>query len=193
VDGGMKTTYRKVFWTFEQKELWLNEMSRKGLHLTSARWPWHYDFVENPALRYVYHVEYIPKLSFTDRGDRYLMFLRDSGFLYLPTSVDFSFSIREYSQDVYTAPQYRQKHYARIAETLWWPFGAAALGINNYVMFLQNNMGDRLAAGYHIFWAIILCIFIFGIAQAVSNLVPALRGWKEAKAELIGESAVEKG
>jgi hypothetical protein len=186
----MSVICQKIFWTFEQKERWLNEMSRRGLHLVAARWLWRYDFVENPDLRYVYHMEYVPEISFSKRSDRFLKLLRDSGFRYLYAVGDFGFSVQEYTPDVWTAPLYRQKHYARIAERAWIQLGfAAAFLAVDSASILQMNMRYAPLDWYGVYAAIML----FYAVNAVSNIVLALRGRKEAKADLLAESAAKKG
>jgi hypothetical protein len=56
----MKTIYRKIFWNFEQRERWLNEMSQSGLHLIHVRAFWGHEFVYNQNQVYQYCFDRAP-------------------------------------------------------------------------------------------------------------------------------------
>ncbi len=73
----------KWFWVWQDdaEERWLEEMSRKGYHLTSVGLPCIYTFTYSEPVNYAYRLDY---RRFTG-GDRqeYLQIFRDAGWEYL--------------------------------------------------------------------------------------------------------------
>jgi len=74
----MRVIKRKLFfaWQFEEEEAWLNEMSKKGLHLVAVS-PLQikYEFEKLENKEYTYRIEFLEDLPSSRKGQDYLNFL----------------------------------------------------------------------------------------------------------------------
>jgi hypothetical protein len=76
----LKHTIRKLFWSwdFDKEENWLNEMSTKGLQLTSVGFC-KYVFEDGTPGEYFYRLELLDNLPCTAESQRYIRFIEDTG------------------------------------------------------------------------------------------------------------------
>lgn len=76
----MKTIIRKWFWAwdFDKEELWLNEMSAKGLALSSVGYC-RYEFVPCEKGEYNYRIELLENMPNHPESVQYIKFMEDSG------------------------------------------------------------------------------------------------------------------
>ena len=68
-------------WDDEKEEEWLGEMSSKGLHLVSVRFPGVYKFDSGKPGDYVYRLDY--QTFYKKDREEYLQLFRDAGWEYL--------------------------------------------------------------------------------------------------------------
>lgn len=74
----MKHIVRKVFFDFEKEEQFLNEMSTKGLALTSYSWC-KYEFEVAPKGEYIYRLELLDHPVEQEESQKYINFIEDTG------------------------------------------------------------------------------------------------------------------
>ena len=76
----MKTIIRKWFWPwdFDKEELWLNEMSSKGLALTSVGYC-RYEFEPCQPGEYKYRIELLENMPNHPESVQYIKFMEESG------------------------------------------------------------------------------------------------------------------
>ena len=76
----MKTIIRKLFWPwdFDKEELWLNEMSAKGLGLSSVGYC-RYEFTPCEKGEYNYRIELLENMPTHPESVQYIKFMEDSG------------------------------------------------------------------------------------------------------------------
>ena len=76
----MKKTIRKLYfvWDYDQEEVWLNEMSAKGLHLHSVGFC-SYTFDEGRPGEYVYRLEMLDHLPSHAESEQYIHFVEETG------------------------------------------------------------------------------------------------------------------
>lgn len=76
----MKTIVRKWFWAwdYDREELWLNEMSAKGLALTSVGYC-RYEFAPCEKGEYNYRIELLDNMPTHPESVQYIKFMEESG------------------------------------------------------------------------------------------------------------------
>lgn len=127
----MKHVVRKLFWDFEKEEQWLNEMSAKGLALSSYSWC-KYVFTDSPKNEYTYRIELLDNVPTHPESMAYLKFLEENGVECVSSYVRWIYLRKKSSEgafDIYTDLESKIKHFKRI-NTLW-----------NSVMWLEFIVG----------------------------------------------------
>jgi hypothetical protein len=172
----MKTCW-KFFWTFEQKERWLNEMSQKGLRVAAARFFGCYDFVESFGEPYVYNLEYFPLIRIGDGQTLFRVFLREHGWRYVPMPGEYSLSVRVGAPDLAVQARYGRKHYLGLAKAfLPRVLFVVLLVFGDIVRSGQIASALQTSYEWHFVPSAVSCLVAVFCAHAVSNLVLALRG-----------------
>ena len=80
----MKHTVRRLFfvWNFEKQINWLNEMSKKGLHLTDVDFG-KFVFEDGAPGEYAYRMEWLKEWPGHPRSVAYIHFLEEAGVEYV--------------------------------------------------------------------------------------------------------------
>jgi hypothetical protein len=78
----IKTHKIRWFWVWDddREENWLRDMSNRGLHLQSARFPGIYTFVKGEKKDFIYRLDFTPSMKVTPE---YLYLFQDAGWEYL--------------------------------------------------------------------------------------------------------------
>ena len=146
----MKYIVHKAYWDYEKEELWLNEMSARGLAMTDYSWC-RYAFAETAKGQYIYRIELLENLPTHPESLAYLRFLEENGVEVVSTYMRWVYLRKPASEgafDIYTDIDSKIKHYQRI--NYFWTvlmaveFGAAFsnLGIGIANLFLNERLGN---------------------------------------------------
>ncbi|MDR0853928.1 MAG: DUF2812 domain-containing protein [Clostridiales Family XIII bacterium] len=182
----LRTSYRKVFWTFEQEERWLNEMSLNGLNLTYRSQFWRYDFVEHPEQQYTYTVDY--SNSGSVEAGRFREFLGRSGWLRLckePAICEFSISVRGDEPNASLKSRYAELHYDWLVAGFGKQLPLCAvfiiLGICNILrleLYSEFASPSPISIG---FWIVFIAFYLFWGIYNTTNLLLALQRRRKAR------------
>lgn len=161
----MKHVVRKLYWNYEKEEKWLNEMSAKGLALTSYSWN-RYVFEETPKGEYIYRIELLDNTINHPESQKYIQFLEEAGVEFVASYMRWIY-IRKKAVDgnfdIYSDIDSKIKHYEKV--NLFWntfagiEFGAGSvnlvLGLAYYVF--EGEFIFNIALGF----PLILLGFLF--------------------------------
>ncbi|MCB2362107.1 DUF2812 domain-containing protein [Clostridium estertheticum] len=145
----MKHIVRKAYWNYEKEEIWLNEMSAKGMSLTDYSWC-RYVFTETSNNEYVYRIELLEHLPTHAESISYLKFLEENGVECVATYMRWIFLRKKSSEgafDIYSDIESKIKHYKRI-NVLWNTMMAMGftVGLFNIIIGLINlNIFNQMA------------------------------------------------
>ncbi|MDQ0190890.1 DUF2812 domain-containing protein [Alicyclobacillus cycloheptanicus] len=138
-------------WQFEEQQQKLDDLSKQGIHLVHAR-TWRGTYVRDPALRYVYRLDYQPLLEYRptagrrDRQREYLALYRDAGWEYIGKSAGWHYFRRPWTEadtpELYTDRTSLLTFYQRIQYVLCFLFIAELVGllVNAYNLLILNRV-----------------------------------------------------
>lgn len=144
----MKYIVRKLFWDYEKEEAWLNQMSAKGMMLSSYSWS-RYVFDEGMPNEYTYRIELLEHLPTHPESLAYIRFLEQNGIEYVASTSRWIYLRGKSSEgafDIYSDLESKMKHYHRI-HTIWAPLMAIELiggAINLLIGIINLNTNERL-------------------------------------------------
>ncbi|MCB8818368.1 DUF2812 domain-containing protein [Desulfosporosinus shakirovi] len=148
----MKYIIRKCFlsWNFDIEEKWLNEMSTKGLQLTSVGLC-KYVFEDGVPGEYLYRLELLNNLPFTVESQRYISFIEDTGAEHVGTLFRWVYFRKKADLgefDLFSDIDSRIKHLSRLLVPLF-VVGVCVFmtGIVNMSVFLNGGFGSNLKLG----------------------------------------------
>lgn len=146
----MKHIVWKAFYDFEKEEIWLNEMSAKGMALSDYSWC-RYVFQETPNSEYSYRVELLEYLPKHAESIAYLRFLEENGvecaamywrWVYLRKKTS------EGAFELYSDIKSKINYYKRIL-LFWTTFmwleliiGALNISVGLATIFTNHSLGD---------------------------------------------------
>lgn len=143
----MNHIVRKAYWDYEKEEIWLNEMSARGLALTGYSWC-RYVFKEASENEYIYRIELLPHRPSHPESIAYLKFLEDSGIECVASYMRWVYLRKKSAEgqfDIYTDIDSKIKHYRRISvfwSALIWL--EALIGLLNIIIGIINlNWSDE--------------------------------------------------
>lgn len=147
----MKSSAFRWFVSFEKEEEWLNQMASKGLHMVSFSFPGIYRFEVGAPGEYVYRLELLENLVWTQPSREYLNFMADSGAEVVATHGRWVFFRKRASEGsfvIYSDNQSKQAHYKRLA-TMFGVVGLLNLanGISFWGRGLEIDSGPRMFFG----------------------------------------------
>lgn len=167
-----KMTVRKHKWFFswqdEERETWLGEMSRQGLHLKETAPFGGFLFTQGPAREYSYRLDY----NRNKLPEDYIQLIRDGGWEYLGKRAGWHYWRKEVTDgqtpELFTDPDSKIQKYKRVIAG--YITSAPALYIVGLAMFNRYP-------GRHPLWFVILFISLF-MAWIVFAAVNAVMIWK---------------
>lgn len=116
----MKHIVRKPYWDYEKEEIWLNEMSAKGMALTDYSWC-RYVFEEAPNSEYTYRIDLLKNKPNHPESIAYIKFLEENGVECVATYMRWMYLRQKKSEgafEIYSDLDSKIKHYKRIF-TFW--------------------------------------------------------------------------
>lgn len=133
----MKNVIWKAFWNYDKEEKWLNEMSKKGMALSSYSWC-RYVFEESAANQYIFRIELLEYLPSHPKSSTYIDFLEENGIECVATYMRWIYlrkSASESEFDLYSDKESKIKHLQRIY-TFWivLMFAELAIGLSNIMI-----------------------------------------------------------
>lgn len=162
----------KVFWTFEQKEHWFDEMSAKGFHLRKSRSFCRYEFGENSGSHYRYNLNCTK--SDTPRAERFRKLLEESGWNRLQKfflNSEFDIYVRENSDNRHD-DRCRKEHFASLLRAFSFRLLGAILGFCSSLLcehaISQNPETYASAMGFLAFSVVVL--WLLPISHILTNI-----------------------
>ncbi len=186
----MKYIVWKAYFNYEKEEIWLNEMSAKGMALTDYSWC-RYVFEEAPYNEYTYRLELLGNLPSNAESRAYIKFLEENDVECVATYMRWIYLRKKSSQgefDIYSDIDSKITHYKRIL-TLWRTLMWTEFFVGLYNIFLgtiqfrnMNNLSDisfvNITLGG---FCIALGIFIWAISRTFSKKVKKLKKEKDIR------------
>jgi uncharacterized membrane protein len=135
----------KGFWDYEKEEVWLNEMSAKGLAFSNYKF-FRYTFEDSKPGEYIYRIELLENLPSTQESKKYLAFLAESGVEHVSSWARWAYlrkKAEDGSFDLYTDAESRLNHSRRIS-SMWLVMIAALIcvGVGNLLLGFFAHRGD---------------------------------------------------
>jgi len=144
-------------WQYDQEEVWLEEMSRQGLHLVHVHMPVTYDFTRGPAGDYVYRLDF-QDARVKKNKETYLGLFKDSGWEHLGQMSGWQYFRKPLQPgqqaEIFTDRETKIQKYRRFLSWFWvsYPFSLVI-----FVLLLDNHfwldMGILLA--FSALWLVI--------------------------------------
>lgn len=155
----MKHIVWKAYWDFEKEEKWLNEMSAKGLALSSYSWC-RYVFEEKPRGEYIYRIELLDQFVSHPESQSYVRFLEETGIECVATYMRWAFFRKKASDgafDLYSDID-SQIAYLRKVNVFWltFMFIELMLGISNIVRVLDQIIQGEVVPFGHLFVGVLV-------------------------------------
>ena len=134
----MRTIIRKAYWDYENEEMWLNEMSAKGLALIDYTWC-RYVFADCEPGEYIYRIELLEYLPSHALSRSYINFVEETGVEHISSYMRWVYFRRKASDgpfDIYSDIDSKIRHYRRIL-CLLAPIGLVnfSAGLNGAINF----------------------------------------------------------
>lgn len=157
----------KAFWDYEKEEIWLNEMSAKGMAMTAYSWR-RYVFEEAQPNEYTYRIEMLEQKPTHPESVAYIKFLEESGVECVATYSNWIYLRKKASEgpfDIYTDIDSRIRHYKRIFTT--WNtlmFVEFTAGVTNLLIGIVNlNIGQKLGNFTYVNLTFGVCLLSLGL------------------------------
>ena len=118
----MKHIIHKLYYDYEKEENWLNEMSAKGMALTSYSCC-KYVFTEAAENEYIYRLELLENSPTHAESITYIKFLEETGVEFIAKYARWIYLRKKSSEgvfDIYSDIESKIKHYKRI-NSIWIP------------------------------------------------------------------------
>ncbi len=166
----LQTKYRVYFvWSHDKEEKWLNEMSKKGLHLVKTGFC-KYVFEENQEKQYIYRLELLKQNIKQDEKESYLDFLRETGVEQVGQYFNWVYFRKQYDEkefEMFSDLDSKISHYNRMITLLMILFAPNML-------FLVNSINNRNSHPLSIFTIIlhllIVIVSLYGTLKLVTKV-----------------------
>lgn len=181
----MKHIIRKPYWNYEKEELWLNEMSNKGLALTDYSWC-RYVFEDAEPGEFTYRIELFDRTVSHPDSLIKLEFFKETGIEFVASYMRWVYLRKKRSDgpfDLFSDIDSRISHYKKVA-ALWLSLAAMEFSVS-----LWNLLFGLFNPARHSTNVILACLlFIFGAIFLGLGLPTFLKIRKLKRARRISES-----
>jgi hypothetical protein len=140
----MEHIVRKIYYDYEKEEIWLNEMSAKGMALTGYSWC-RYVFTETANNEYTYRLELLENSPKHADSIAYIKFLEETGVEYVAKYMRWVYLRKKSSEgafNIYSDIESKIIHYKRINiiwnSVMWLEFVIALMNIAIGILDLSN-------------------------------------------------------
>jgi hypothetical protein len=159
----MKKIVFRGFVDYEKEEVWLNEMSSKGLALTDYFFL-RYVFVDSEPGEYIYRIELLNNYPGNPESQKYLSFMKENGVEHIASWyrwVYFRKKVADGTFDIYSDIDSRISHYGRVMK-LWLPIIILeiCLGVLNLVLGILFLLGNPHHGSMANFTVGLLCLVV---------------------------------
>ncbi len=153
-------------WEDEKEEIWLREMSKKGLHFSSVSMPGYYIFEQGKPIDYTYRLDY-----FIDRKDmpNYLQLFQDAGWSYLGEMGGWRYfrkaGVNGEELEIYSENESKAKKYQRLLLFLiiFFPI------YSSFILSLNRNNSSLIQA-FTFMMAAIMLVYVYAMVKLLGRI-----------------------